>query len=116
MARPKHKLSEPPTPPARGVKAATFKLLLDTAMTIIQQSGHIPSVAEVAVRSNVSRATAYRYFTSRSALVTAVIDSSLPTSTIAGSTGSMCCAGCPGGRAGSRSRCAFAPTAGAAST
>jgi AcrR family transcriptional regulator len=29
------------------------------------------------VRSNVSRATAYRYFTSRSALVTAVIDSSL---------------------------------------
>jgi AcrR family transcriptional regulator len=34
-------------------------------------------VAEVAVRSAVSRATAYRYFPSRSALVTAVIDSSL---------------------------------------
>ena len=77
MARLKHKLSEPPVPPARGVKAATFHLLLDTAMAIIQTSGHIPSVAEVAVRSNVSRATAYRYFTSRSALVTAVIDSSL---------------------------------------
>ena len=77
MARLKHKLSEPPVPPERGVKAATFRLLLDTAMTIIQKSGHIPSVAEVAVRSNVSRATAYRYFTSRSALVTAVIDSSL---------------------------------------
>ncbi|HSW09024.1 TetR/AcrR family transcriptional regulator [Aquabacterium sp.] len=77
MARLKHKLSEPPVPPARGVKAATFRLLLDTAMAIIQTSGHIPSVAEVAVRSKVSRATAYRYFTSRSALVTAVIDSSL---------------------------------------
>ena len=84
MARLKHKLTEPPVPPARGVKAATFRLLLDTAMAIIQKSGHIPSVAEVAVRSNVSRATAYRYFTSRSALVTAVIDSSLgPVRTLA---------------------------------
>ena len=77
MARLKHKLSEAPTPPTRGVKAATFRLLLDTAMDIIRQSGHIPSVAEAAVRSKVSRATAYRYFPSRSALVTAVIDSSL---------------------------------------
>lgn len=77
MARLKHKLSEPPVPPERGVKAATFKLLLDTAMDIIRQAGHIPSVAEVAVRSKVSRATAYRYFPSRSALITAVIDSSL---------------------------------------
>ena len=84
MARLKHKLSEPPTPPARGVKAATFHLLLDTAMNIIRQSGHIPSVAEVAVKSAVSRATAYRYFPSRSALVTAVIDSSLgPVRTLA---------------------------------
>ncbi|MFY9512005.1 MAG: TetR/AcrR family transcriptional regulator [Rubrivivax sp.] len=77
MARLKLKLSEPPVPPERGVKAATFKLLLDTAMDIIRQAGHIPSVAEVAVRSKVSRATAYRYFSSRSALITAVIDSSL---------------------------------------
>jgi AcrR family transcriptional regulator len=84
MARLKHKLSEPPTPPERGVKAATFRLLLETAMNIIRQSGHIPSVAEAAVRANVSRATAYRYFPSRSALVTAVIDSSLgPVRTLA---------------------------------
>jgi AcrR family transcriptional regulator len=68
--------SAPQPPPERGVKAATFKLLLDTAMDIIRD-GHIPGVAEVAVRSKVSRATAYRYFPSRSALVTAVIDSSL---------------------------------------
>ena len=77
MARLKHQPSEPPLPPERGVKAATFRLLLDTAMNIIRQSGHIPSVTEATVRSNVSRATAYRYFPSRSALVTAVIDSSL---------------------------------------
>ena len=43
----------PPEPPERGVKAATSQLLLDTAMTIIQEAGHIPSVAEVAVRSRV---------------------------------------------------------------
>ena len=84
MARLKHKLPDPPAQPERGVKAATFRLLLETAMDIIRQSGHVPSIAEVAVRSSVSRATAYRYFPSRSALVTAVIDSSLgPVRTLA---------------------------------
>lgn len=73
----KHKLSEPPVPPERGIKAATFRLLLETAMDIIRDHGHVPSVPEVAVRSKVSRATAYRYFPTRSALITAVIDSSL---------------------------------------
>ncbi len=59
------------------MRASTFKLLLETAMDVIRQDGHIPTVAEVAVRSKVSRATAYRYFPSRSALITAVIDTSL---------------------------------------
>ncbi|KQP19687.1 TetR/AcrR family transcriptional regulator [Pseudorhodoferax sp. Leaf265] len=77
MARPKFPHSPPPQPPERGVKAATFKLLLETAMAIIQDGGHIPSVAETAVRAKVSRATAYRYFKSRSALLTAVIEASL---------------------------------------
>ncbi len=77
MARLQHKLSVSPTPPARGVTAATFKLLLDTAMALIKQEGRIPSVAEVAMRSAVSRATAYRYFPSRSTLITAVMDASL---------------------------------------
>jgi AcrR family transcriptional regulator len=77
MARPKLRVTEPPKPPERGVKASTWNLLLETGMRLIQENGHIPSVAEVAVRSNVSRATAYRYFPSRSALVTAVIDTSL---------------------------------------
>ena len=84
MAQRKPKPSEAAAPPERGVKAATFRLLLGTAMDLIHQDGHIPSVAEVAVRSKVSRATAYRYFPSRSALVTAVIDSSLgPVRTLA---------------------------------
>lgn len=77
MARLRHRLSHAPAPPARGVKAATFHLLLDTAMALIRSGGHVPSVAEVAASANVSRATAYRYFASRSALTTAVIDSSL---------------------------------------
>lgn len=63
--------------PDRGVKPATVRLLLDTAMALIQADGHIPSVAEVAVRSGVSRATAYRCFGSRSALISAVVEASL---------------------------------------
>jgi len=43
----------------------------------IMRDGHIPSVAEVAVRAQVSRATAYRYFPSRSKLINAVVDESL---------------------------------------
>lgn len=69
-----------PTDPAgspEGARAATFKRLLDTAMGMIQQDGHIPTMAEVAAKSGVSRATAYRYFPSRSALITSVIDASL---------------------------------------
>jgi AcrR family transcriptional regulator len=77
MVRLKHRLTEAPRPPDRGVKAATFRLLLDTAMDLIRQQGRVPSIAEVAVRSNVSRATTYRYFPSRSALVTAVVGASL---------------------------------------
>ncbi len=72
-----HAPSLAPAPPTRGVKASTFALLLDTAMAMISQDGHVPSVAQVAVRAQVSRATAYRYFPTRSALVTAVMDTSL---------------------------------------
>jgi AcrR family transcriptional regulator len=77
LPRAKYQPTPAPEPPSSGVRASTFKLLLDTAMDLIQQDGHIPSIAEVAVRSNVSRATAYRYFPSRSALITSVVDVSL---------------------------------------
>lgn len=65
-----------PKPPARGAGARTYALLLSTAMEVIRD-GHVPSIAEVAVRAHVSRATAYRYFPSRSVLITAVVDTSL---------------------------------------
>jgi AcrR family transcriptional regulator len=77
LPRPKFQPTPSPEPPAGGVRASTFKLLLDAAMDLIQEQGHVPSIPEVAARSNVSRATAYRYFPSRSALVTSVVDASL---------------------------------------
>jgi AcrR family transcriptional regulator len=71
------KPSEPQSPPERGAKAARYALMISVAMEIIRTDGHIPTVAEVAVRSKISRATAYRYFPSRSALITSVIENSL---------------------------------------
>ena len=41
------------------------------------KGGRVPSVPEVAVRTGVSRATAYRYFPSRSKLISAVIGEGL---------------------------------------
>jgi AcrR family transcriptional regulator len=69
-------VSEAALLPLKGVKASTFKLLLDSAMQLIAD-GQIPSIADVAARSAVSRATAYRYFPTRGALLTAVIETSL---------------------------------------
>jgi AcrR family transcriptional regulator len=68
--------TRPPKPPARGAGARTYHLLLTTAMEVIRD-GHVPSIAELAMRAHVSRATAYRYFPSRSVLITAVVDTSL---------------------------------------
>ncbi len=53
-----------------------MRLLLDTAMDLVK-AGQIPSVSEVAAAAKVSRATAYRYFPTRSALIAAVIDLTL---------------------------------------
>ena len=46
-------------------------------MELIRQAGHVPSMAEVAQHSGVSRATVYRYFPTRSVLIAAVMDASL---------------------------------------
>lgn len=62
--------------PSSGPRARTYRLLLAEAMSLVK-SGRVPSVAEVAVRAGVSRATAYRYFESRSKLVSAVIGEGL---------------------------------------
>lgn len=50
--------------------------MLETAVRLMQ-GGMAPSVSEVAGAAGVSRATAYRYFPSQAALVSAVVDEAL---------------------------------------
>ena len=59
-----------------GHRGRVFRRLLAEAVALVRR-GRIPSVAEVAVAAAVSRATAYRYFPSRSKLVSAVIAEAL---------------------------------------
>jgi AcrR family transcriptional regulator len=59
-----------------GRKLRTHAGLLESAMRLVG-SGSLPSVADVAALAGVSRATAYRYFPSRSKLISAVVDESL---------------------------------------
>jgi AcrR family transcriptional regulator len=60
----------------QGHRGRVFRRLLAEAVTLVRR-GRIPSVAEVALAAKVSRATAYRYFPSRSKLVSAVIAEAL---------------------------------------
>lgn len=59
-----------------GHRGRQFTRLLNEAVKLLRR-GRIPSVAEVAQSAGVSRATAYRYFPSRSKLVSAVIAEAL---------------------------------------
>ena len=68
--------SPEPTNVERGPRARTRRLMLDTAIRLMQ-AGVTPSVSEVAEAAGVSRATAYRYFPSQAALVQAVVDAGL---------------------------------------
>ncbi len=67
---------ETETAPPSGPRARTGRLMLDTAIRLMQE-GATPSVSEVAEAAGVSRATAYRYFPSQAALVEAVVDQAL---------------------------------------
>ena len=60
----------------RGPRARMRKMMLDAAMRLMQD-GLIPSVSDVAQAAQVSRATAYRYFPSQSALIQAAVDQAL---------------------------------------
>jgi AcrR family transcriptional regulator len=59
-----------------GPRARTRRLLLDTAMQLMQ-AGRLPSVTDVAEAAEVSRATAYRYFPTQAALVQAAVQEAL---------------------------------------
>ena len=62
--------------PDHGARARTYRQLLAHAMELAR-SGRMVTVAEVAAAAGVSRATAYRYFGSRSALVSRIVEESL---------------------------------------
>jgi AcrR family transcriptional regulator len=67
---------EPAEARETGPRARTRRLLLDTAMGLMQ-AGRVPSVTDVAEAAEVSRATAYRYFPTQAALVQAAVDEAL---------------------------------------
>ncbi|SUB27707.1 TetR family transcriptional regulator [Yersinia pseudotuberculosis] len=64
------------SPSLTTIRARTRRLLIDTAMSMYER-GACPSITEVASAAQLSRATAYRYFPTQSALVSAMIDESL---------------------------------------
>jgi AcrR family transcriptional regulator len=67
--------TEPTTSRPRS-QVQTLRLLLQEASAMLSNGG-VPSIAEVAQRAGVSRATAYRYFPSRSKLISAVVADTL---------------------------------------
>ncbi|PSH17160.1 TetR family transcriptional regulator [Yersinia pseudotuberculosis] len=64
------------SPSLTTIRARTRRLLIDTAMSMYER-GAFPSITEVASAAQLSRATAYRYFPTQSALVSAMVDESL---------------------------------------
>jgi AcrR family transcriptional regulator len=85
MATRLQSIAEGVVPLRRAAQEKTRRLLLDAAGALLG-SGAIPSVAEVALRCGVSRATAYRYFPTRSKLISEVVADSLGPVRILGST------------------------------
>ena len=60
----------------RGPRARMRKTMLDAAMRLMQ-AGQVPSITDVAEATQVSRATAYRYFPTQSALIQAAVGEAL---------------------------------------
>ncbi|MWP49866.1 MULTISPECIES: TetR/AcrR family transcriptional regulator [unclassified Gilliamella] len=59
-----------------GVKKRTYERLINTALEALEQ-GYELTITELADKSGISRATAYRYFPTQSDLIAAVVASSL---------------------------------------
>lgn len=62
----------PLDPSLTSARAKTYRLLLASAMALYDE-GAFPSITELAAHAQVSRATAYRYFPTQSALISAVV-------------------------------------------
>ncbi|AWH87309.1 helix-turn-helix domain-containing protein [Limnobaculum parvum] len=58
------------------LKRRKYNLLIKQAMKLFEK-GAFPTVTELAIEAQVSRATAYRYFPTQSDLISAVVDESL---------------------------------------
>jgi len=69
-------LTQERTGAERGPRVRMRKMMLDAAMRLMQD-GLIPSISDVAEAAQVSRATAYRYFPTQSALIQAAVDEAL---------------------------------------
>jgi AcrR family transcriptional regulator len=65
-----------PRASAAGPRARMKRVLLDTAMRLMQ-GGRIPSVSDVAEAATVSRATAYRYFPTQAAMIQEAVNEAL---------------------------------------
>jgi AcrR family transcriptional regulator len=62
--------------PPEGSSNRTYSKLMDAAMLLVGR-GYVPSIAELALTADVSRATAYRCFPNRTRLIAAVVNRSL---------------------------------------
>ena len=69
-------LTQERTGTERGPRVRMRKMMLDAAMRLMQD-GLIPSISDVAEAAQVSRATAYRYFPTQSALIQAAVAEAL---------------------------------------
>jgi len=66
----------PSSPALSHTRALKRERLMNAALAMLEE-GWFPSITELANAAEVSRATAYRYFPSQAALVSAVVDASL---------------------------------------
>jgi AcrR family transcriptional regulator len=76
LSRPTKFALTPSDGPPEGSNVRTYAKLLNAAMKLVGK-GFVPSISELAVHSEVSRATAYRCFPNRSRLISAVVNKSL---------------------------------------
>lgn len=65
--------SNQPVMPLTQLKKRKYKILIQHALRMFEE-GSFPSVTELAIAADVSRATAYRYFPTQSALISTVVD------------------------------------------